>query len=68
MSKTPYEVRLEILKMALDQANAKYYSRCEQVYRKESAGETLSTEMPKFPPAEEILAEAAKLKAFVDQG
>lgn len=68
MSKTPYEVRLEILKMAADQANAKYYSQCEQVYRKESTGETLSAEMPKFPTAEEILAEAAKLKAFVDQG
>jgi len=39
MSKTPYEVRLEILKMAQDQANAKYYSQCEQVYRKADAGE-----------------------------
>jgi hypothetical protein len=70
MSKTPYEVRLEILKMAQDQANSKYYSQCEQVYRKEGkeAAGTLSAEMPKFPAAEEILAEAAKLKSFVDQG
>ena len=68
MSKTPYEVRLEILKMAQEQANAKFYSQCEQVYRKESAGETLSAEIPKFPTAEEILTEATKLKSFVDQG
>ena len=68
MSKTPYEVRLEILKMAQEQANAKFYSQCEQVYRKESAGETLSAEIPNFPTAEEILTEATKLKSFVDQG
>ena len=68
MSKTPYEVRLDILKMAQEQAHAKYYSQCEQVYRKESAGETLSADMPKFPTSEEILAEAAKLKSFVDLG
>jgi len=68
MSKTPYEVRLEIVKMAQDQANAKYYSQCEQVYRKEAAGETHLGEFPNFPTAEEILTEATKLKAFVDQG
>ena len=68
MSKTPYEVRLDILKMAQEQANAKYYSQCEQVYRKESAGETLSAEIPQFPTSEEILVEATKLKAFVDLG
>jgi hypothetical protein len=63
MTKTPYEVRLEVLKMAQDQANAKYYSQCEQVYRKESF---VSAEMPKFPTSEEILVEAQKLKTFVD--
>jgi hypothetical protein len=63
MTKTPYEVRLEVLKMAQDQANAKYYSQCEQVYRKEPFA---SAEVPAFPTSEEILVEAQKLKTFVD--
>jgi hypothetical protein len=68
MSKTPYEVRLEVLKMAQDQANAKFYSEWNNAAEKARINEntTFLTEVPIFPTAEQILTEAAKLKAFVD--
>ena len=68
MTKTPYEIRLEVLKMAQDQANAKFYNQWEQAARKADINEnaTLLTEVPTFPTAEEILVEATKLKSFVD--
>jgi len=68
MSKTPYEVRLEVLKMAQDQANAKFYNQWEQASRKAdiNGSSMLLTEVPSFPTAEDILAEATKLKVFVD--
>jgi hypothetical protein len=68
MTKTPYEVRLEVLKMAQDQANAKFYNQWEQASRKADVNEsaTFLTEVPTFPTAEEILTEATKLKTFID--
>jgi len=67
MTKTPYEVRLDILKMAQDQANAKFYNQWEQVVRAADISESkLLTEVPTFPTVEEILTEAAKLKSFID--
>jgi hypothetical protein len=68
MTKTPYEIRLEVLKMAQDQANAKFYNQWEQAARAADNNEnaTLLTEVPTFPTAEEILVEATKLKTFVD--
>ena len=67
MTKTPYEVRLDILKMAQDQANAKFYNQWEQVVRAADISESkLLTGVPTFPTAEEILTEAAKLKSFID--
>lgn len=70
MTKTPYEIRLEVLKMAQDQANAKFYNQWEQAAQKASINENAQflTEVPQFPTAEDILAEAAKLKGFVDKG
>jgi hypothetical protein len=69
-AKTPYEVRLELLKMAQDQANAKFYNQWEQAARKADINENAQflTEVPEFPTAEQILQEANKLKAFVDKG
>jgi hypothetical protein len=70
MSKTPYEVRLEVLKMAQEQANAKFYNEWNNAAEKARLTEngTLLTEVPTFPTAEEILVEAVKLKTFVDKG
>lgn len=67
MTKTPYEVRLDLLKMAQDQANARFYNQWEQATRTAEISESkLLTEVPEFPTAEQILMEATKLKSFVD--
>lgn len=69
-AKSPYEIRLELLKMAQDQANAKFYNQWETAARKAELTENASmlTEVPEFPTAENILSEATKLKTFVDKG
>lgn len=69
-AKSPYEIRLELLKMAQDQANAKFYNQWEQAARKADITESAQylTEVPEFPTAEQILSEATKLKTFVDKG
>lgn len=67
MTKTPYEVRLDILRMAQDQTNAKFYNEWEQASRKADISESkLLIEVPEFPTAEQILMEATKLKSFID--
>jgi hypothetical protein len=70
MTKTPYEVRLDLLKMAQDQANAKFFNQWETAARKAELNENASllTEVPEFPTAEQIITEANKLKTFVDKG
>ena len=70
MTKSPYEIRLEVLKMAQDQANAKFYNQWEQAARAAEINEnvTLLTEVPEFPTSEQILTEANKLKSFIDNG
>jgi hypothetical protein len=69
MTKTPYEIRLEILKMAQDQANQKFYNAWHNAEKKAEINEnvTFLTEVPEFPTAENIIAEADKLKVFVDK-
>jgi hypothetical protein len=68
MTKTPYEIRLDLLKIAQDQANAKFYNQWEQAARKADLNENASflTEVPEFPTADNIITEANKLKSFVD--
>jgi len=70
MSKTPYEVRLEVLKMAQEQANAKFYNEWNNAAEKARIHENTQylTEVPTFPTSEEILTEATKLKTFIDKG
>jgi hypothetical protein len=70
MTKTPYEVRLEVLKMAQDQANQRFYNEWNTASEKARINEnaTFLTEVPEFPTAETILTEANKLKSFIDKG
>lgn len=67
MSKTPYEIRLELIKMAQDQLNQKYYSQFEVARQKADIENRPLTEVPEFPSSEQLLLEAEKLKAFVDK-
>lgn len=69
MTKSPYELRLEVLKMAQDQANQKYFNQWEQAARKAEISESAKflSEVPEFPTSEDILTEAEKFKRFVDK-
>jgi hypothetical protein len=69
MTKTPYEIRLELLKMAQDQLTQRYYQKFEVVRRNADISEEkiLLTEVPEFPSTKEILQEADFLKTFIDK-
>ena len=69
MSKTPYEIRLEILKMAQDQLNQRYYQKADHVRHNSSIKneQVTLTEIPEFPTTKEILLEADVLKTFIDK-
>ena len=78
MSKTPYEIRLDLLKLAKDAAYEAIHSKREALMAKyHSSRETYPGEtgprdplafpsLPEFPSVEEILKDAEKLKGFVD--
>jgi len=74
MSKTPYEIRLELLKLAKDslyepiyqKRNAlsdEYHSKLTEANRESHPFPTL----PDFPTTTDIIAKAEELKKFVDQ-
>ena len=74
MSKTPYEIRLELLKMAneilatpifqtRDAKLAEYHSKLTDMNRESLPFPTL----PDFPSSADIVAKAEELKKFVDQ-
>jgi hypothetical protein len=67
MSKTPYEIRLELIKMAQDQLNQKYYTQFEVAKHNAGVSNATINEIPEFPSSEELLLEAEKLKSFVDK-
>jgi hypothetical protein len=69
MTKTPFEIRLELLKMAQDQANQKFYKQWETAAMKSQMTESTQflSEVPEFPTTEQILVEADKLKRFIDK-
>jgi hypothetical protein len=67
MSKTPYEIRLELLKMAQDQLTQRYYTDLNVKQQNSQLKNEPLTEVPAFPTSQEILKEAETLKGFVDK-
>lgn len=67
MSKTPYEIRLDLIKMAQDQLNQRYYNQFEVKRHNASINNQPLTEVPEFPSSEQLLVEAEKLKTFIDR-
>lgn len=69
-TKTPYEIRLEMIKLAQDRASEKFQAEWSAAANKAAITESAQylTEVPQYPTAEEILAEARKMKDFVDRG
>jgi len=66
-AKTPYEIRLELIKLAQDQLNQRYYTNWEVVRTNADKSNLTITEVPEFPDTQQILMEAEKLKSFVDK-
>jgi hypothetical protein len=80
MSKTPYEIRLDLLKLAneilttpvhnnRDALMQKFHASRETYVGEAGPREPMAfPELPQFPSSEDILKEAEKLKDFVDAG
>ena len=77
MSLTPFEIRLELLKLAKDVLEQEYHAKREVAHNNwqvasENAriqGQTLPTqpEFPPFPSETEIISKAVALNGFVSQ-
>ena len=82
MSKTPYEIRLELLKLAKDSRYEPVFQKRQNLYeefqskREVFVGMPGPTEeqlalkfpvMPDFPTTDDIVAQAEKLNQFVSQ-
>lgn len=65
--KTPYEIRLELIKLAQDQLNQRYFTKMEVARQNADIRNQPLTEVPEFPDTQQILMEADKLKSFVDK-
>ena len=74
MSKTPYEIRLDLLKLAKDALFEPVYCKRESLkdefYSKmtdENRGTVSYPTLPSFPGTDDIIAEAEKLNKFISQ-
>lgn len=70
MSLNPYELRLELLKLAQSTLNEQSYNNRQALMEKyhidkEYGSQTSFPNLPKMPTTEEIIAEAKKLNDFV---
>jgi hypothetical protein len=72
MSKTPYEIRLEILKLANEVLVTPVFQKREALIQEyhckfETDKAAMFPSLPDFPATDSILAEAEKLNKFVSQ-
>lgn len=70
MSLNPYEIRLELLKLAQTTLNEKAYNSRQALmdqyqYERENSPNTAFPKLPTMPTSEEIIVEAKKLNDFV---
>jgi len=75
MSKTPYEIRLELLKLATEILTNPVYQKRDQLRDQYNVSLALDKEnppdypeLPEFPTTEAIITEANKLNSFVSNG
>lgn len=72
MSKSPYEIRLDLLKLAKETLFEPYYSERSNLEQQWSAARDVNPNaafprMPSAPTTEDIIAEANKFNRFVSQ-
>lgn len=67
-SKTPYELRFDLLAMARDTLETEYHTRIDQVRweREMNDGVTVSA-IPTYPSREDIFKLAEQLKEFIEK-
>lgn len=63
MSKTPYEVRLELLNLAAGQLSQEFFAKRDTFFEHNKHHD----EGLKFPSTDDIIAEATKYRSFVDK-
>jgi hypothetical protein len=68
MTKTPFEIRFDMVQMAQNQLQNEYYAKLEQAREIQNAElrEAAIKEL-KYPCKEDILFLAEELKAFIDK-
>jgi hypothetical protein len=74
MSKTPYEIRLELLTLAKEILQAPIYEKRSQLVNEyhskltdANRGSLSFPTMPDFPSTTDIISKAEELKKFIDQ-
>jgi hypothetical protein len=74
MGLTPYEIRLELLKMSKDMLEQKYHTERDLAVRKwehaistNNGGQEFLTEIPEFPTEDEIVGKAKLLNEFISE-
>ncbi len=72
MSKSPYEIRLDLLRLAKETLYEPYFFQRSALEHEWSAKRDVDPntpypEMPKAPTTEDVIAEAEKLNNFVSQ-
>ncbi len=67
---TPYLLRMEMIKVAQQRASEKFQAEWSAAANKAAITESAQylTEVPEYPDADKIIAEAKKMKDFVDRG
>lgn len=75
MSKTPYEIRLELLKLAAEILTTPVFQKRDQLRDQYHVSLELDKEnppdypeLPEFPTTEAIIAEADKFNKFISNG
>jgi hypothetical protein len=73
MSKTPYEIRLDLLRLAKENLFEPFtferMNKEQEFYAKREVDpNTPYPEMPKAPTTEDVIAEAKKLNEFISKG
>lgn len=67
-TKTPYELRFDLLAMARDTLETEYHSKMEEVrWAQEVGNRTVVSEMPRYPTREDIFQLAEQLKEFIEK-
>lgn len=67
---TPYLLRMEMIKVAQQRASEKFQAEWSAAANKAAITESAQylTEVPEYPDTDKIIAEAKKMKDFVDRG